>query len=134
MLQQLSVFIENKPGRLAAVTNVLRDNDIDISALSLADTSEYGVLRLVVDNPEGAVTALKQAGVTVKTTEVVAAAMEHVPGGLAKLLNLLNDGNVSIEYMYAFIGQREGTAYTVLRVDDNEKAAAIFKDHGIKIL
>lgn len=130
-MKQLSVFVENKVGRLSGVLNVLKDNDIDISALSLADTSEYGILRLVVDKPDEAVIALKEYGVMVKCTEVIAAAMDDAPGGLAYLLSVLSEANVGIEYMYAFIGKAEGMAWTVLRVDDIEKATAVFAEHNI---
>lgn len=130
-MKQLSVFVENKVGRLSGVLNVLKDNDIDISALSLADTSEYGILRLVVDKPDEAVIALKEYGVMVKCTEVIAAAMDDAPGGLAYLLSVLSEANVGIEYMYAFIGKAEGKAWTVLRVDDIEKATAVFAEHNI---
>ena len=130
-MKQLSVFVENKVGRLSAVLEVLKKNDVDISALSLADTSEYGILRLVVDNPDVALNALKDSGVMVKCTQVIAAAMDDAPGGLAHLLSVLSDANIAIEYMYAFIGKAEGKAWTVLRVDDIETATEVFKNHGI---
>ena len=130
-MKQLSVFVENKVGRLSAVLNVLKENDIDISALSLADTSEYGILRLVVDKPDEAVAALREFGVMVKCTQVIAAAMDDAPGGLATLLAVLTDANIGIEYMYAFIGKAEGKAWTVLRVDDVEAAVEVFTKHGI---
>lgn len=130
-MKQLSVFVENKVGRLSAVLNVLKENDIDISALSLADTSEYGILRLVVDKPDEAMTALREFGVMVKCTEVIAAAMDDAPGGLASLLSILTDANIGIEYMYAFIGKAEGKAWTVLRVDDVEAAVEVFTKHGV---
>lgn len=130
-MKQLSVFVENKVGRLSAVLNVLKENDVDISALSLADTSEYGILRLVVDKPDVALNALKEYGVMVKCTQVIAAAMDDAPGGLAKLLAVLSEANVGIEYMYAFIGKVEGKAWTVLRVDDVNAATEAFKLNGI---
>ena len=132
-MKQLSVFVENKVGRLSAVLNVLKENNVDISALSLADTSEYGILRLVVDKPDIALDALKASGVMVKCTEVIAAAMDDAPGGLAELLSVLSDANVGIEYMYAFIGKEAGKAWTVLRVDDVEAATDVFTKNGIAI-
>ena len=132
-MKQLSVFVENKVGRLSAVLDVLKDNYVDISALSLADTSEYGILRLVVDKPDIAPDALKASGVMVKCTEVIAAAMDDAPGGLAELLSVLSDANVGIEYMYAFIGKEAGKAWTVLRVDDVEAATDVFTKNGIAI-
>ncbi len=130
-MKQLSVFVENKVGRLSAVLDVLKENSIDISALSLADTSEYGILRLVVDKPDEAIKALKETGVMVKSTQVIAAAMDDAPGGLAHLLSLLTEANVAIEYMYAFIGKSEGKAWTVLRVDDIDIATEVFKKNGV---
>jgi len=132
-MKQLSVFVENKVGRLSAVLDVLKDNDVDISALSLADTSEYGILRLVVNKPDVAIDALKASGVMVKCTQVIAAAMDDAPGGLAKLLSVLSEANVAIEYMYAFIGKEEGKAWTVLRVDDIEGATEVLKAHNVSL-
>lgn len=130
-MKQLSVFVENKVGRLSSVLEVLKENNVDISALSLADTSEYGILRLVVDKPDVALNALKESGVMVKCTQVIGAAMDDAPGGLAHLLSVLSDANIAIEYMYAFIGKAEGKAWTVLRVDDYNMATEVFKKHGI---
>lgn len=132
-MKQLSVFVENKKGRLSAIANILKDNDIDISALSLADTSEYGILRVIVDKPDQALGALKENGVMVKITEVIAAAMDDEPGGLAHLLDILSEANISVEYMYAFIGKTSGKAWTVFRVDDIEKANKVFSDNGISL-
>lgn len=132
-MKQLSVFVENKVGRLSAVLDTLKENDIDISALSLADTSDYGILRLVVDKPDEAMLALKNEGVMVKCTQVIAAAMDDAPGGLAHLLGILTKANVGIEYMYAFIGKTEGKAWTVLRVDDPDVAIEVFKKNGVAL-
>lgn len=132
-MKQLSVFVENKVGRLSAVLETLKENDIDISALSLADTSDYGILRLVVDKPDEAMLALKNEGVMVKCTQVIAAAMDDAPGGLAHLLGILTKANVGIEYMYAFIGKTEGKAWTVLRVDDTDVAIEVFKKNGVAL-
>lgn len=132
-MKQLSVFVENKVGRLSAVLETLKENDIDISALSLADTSDYGILRLVVDKPDEAMLALKNEGVMVKCTQVIAAAMDDAPGGLAHLLGILTKANVGIEYMYAFIGKTEGKAWTVLRVDDPDVAIEVFKKNGVAL-
>lgn len=132
-MKQLSVFVENKIGRLSSVLDVLKNNDVDISALSLADTSEYGILRLVVDKPDVAMDALKASGVMVKCTQVIAAAMDDAPGGLAHLLSILTDANVGIEYMYAFIGKAEGKAWTVLRVDDIDMATEVFRKNNVAL-
>ncbi len=134
MIKQLSVFVENKFGRLSAITDVLKKNDIDIDALSLADTSDFGILRLVVDKPEEAAMALTEHGVTVKCTDVIAAAMDDRPGGLALILSVLTDAEVNIEYMYAFMGKTDGKAWTVMRVDNNIKAETVLHKNGIKTL
>lgn len=132
-MKQLSVFVENKVGRLSAVLDVLKENNVDISALSLADTSEYGILRLVVDKPAIALEALKASGVMVKCTEVIAAAIDDTPGGLAKILSVLTDANIGIEYMYAFIGKDEGKAWTVFKTDDLEAAYDVFLKNSVAI-
>lgn len=134
MLKQLSVFVENKFGRLSAITDILTANNIDISALSLADTSDFGILRLIVDKPDEAKLALRNEGIMVKSNHVIAAAMDDKPGGLAYLLSLLTDAGVSIEYMYAFMGKEDDKAFTVIRADDNEKAAAVFAANGVNML
>lgn len=122
LIQQISVFIENKPGRLTEVTDVLAQNNVDITALSLADTSEFGILRLIVDKPDAAQMALREAGFAVKATEVLAVAMEDQPGGLSAVLHTIANSGISIEYMYAFVGKTEGKAVVVMRVSDLEGA------------
>ncbi len=133
-VKQISVFVENKFGRMAEIIDVLAKNNIDISALSLADTSEFGVLRLIVDKPELAVDVLKEEGVIVKLSDVLAIAIDDAPGGLAKALNVLTEADVVIEYMYAFIGKADGKAMTVIRVDDEAKASVALKDGGVTLL
>ena len=129
-INQLSIFIENKSGRLMEIMDVLSANDIDISALSLADTTDFGVLRMIVNDPDKAKRALKESGVIVKTTPVIALPIEDTPGGLSKVLNLLREQNVSVEYMYAFCTRTDGKAAMVLRVDDAEKAQKVFTENG----
>ena len=133
-VKQISVFVENKFGRMAEIIDALAKNSIDISALSLADTSEFGILRLIVDKPELAVSVLKEEGVIVKLSDVLASAIDDVPGGLAKALNVLTEANVVIEYMYAFIGKADGKAMTVIRVDDETKAVEALKNGGVSLL
>lgn len=129
-INQLSVFIENKTGRLMEIMDVLSANGIDISALSLADTTEFGVLRMIVNDPEKAKKALRESGVIVKTTPVIALPIEDTPGGLAKMLSLLKSENVCVEYMYAFCTRTGGKAAMVMRVDDAEKAQKVFSLKG----
>jgi hypothetical protein len=133
-VKQISVFVENKFGRMSAIIDALASKGIDISALSLADTSEFGVLRIIVDKPEAAVEILKAAGVIVKCSNVLAIAIDDEPGGLAKALKVLTAAGVQIEYMYAFIGKTDGKAMTVIRVDDNSKAVTALEKGDIPLL
>lgn len=122
LIKQLSVFIENKPGRLAAIIDELGKNNIDISALSLADTSEYGILRLIVNNPEEAAEILKQTGIVVKLTKVLALAMDDTPGGLSRILSVLVQNSINVDYMYAFVGKVTSKALMIVKVSDPELA------------
>lgn len=132
-IQQLSVFIENRPGMLAEVTDALAKGKIDITALSLADTAEFGILRLIVDQPQQAQDTLRQAGFVVKMTDVLAVAMDDSPGGLAGVVHTVTDAEISIEYMYAFVSKREGKAVVVMRVSDLDRALTTLK-HDQKTL
>lgn len=134
LIQQISVFIENKPGRMAEILEVLAESKIDISALSLADTSDFGILRLIVDQPEAAMLALKESGVVVKSTEVLAVSMDDQPGGLAGVLRTIADAGLSVEYMYAFVGKLDGKALVVLRLDHPENAMATLRDAGLAVM
>ncbi len=133
LIKQISVFIENKPGRLTEVTDLLAQYQVDITALSLADTSEFGILRLIVDKPDAAQMALREAGFAVKATEVLAVAMDDQPGGLASVLHTIAAAGVSIEYMYAFVGKRDGKAVVVMRVSDLDAAVTALQ-HDSKTL
>ena len=119
---------------MAEILDALARESIDISALSLADTSEFGILRLIVDKPELAVEILKAEGVIVKLSDVLAIAIDDNPGGLSKALDVLTQANVVIEYMYAFIGKADGKAMTVIRVDDEVKAIDALKNGGVTLL
>jgi hypothetical protein len=131
---QISVFIENKPGRLAAVTHALGAAGINIRALSIADTSDFGVLRLIVDDPEAAHAALKSAGFTVNLTDVIAVEVCDEPGGLAKVLDVLADAGQNVEYIYAFCEKRRGNALTVCRVENGETAKKALQAAMITVL
>ena len=133
MVKQISVFLENKSGRLAEVTEILAKNDIDIRALSIADTADFGILRLIVNNPEKAETILKEKGFAVKITDVLAINVDDTPGALAKVLKILNDAGLSVEYLYAFIGNAEKSALVMLRVEDNASALKVLLDNNVKI-
>ncbi len=130
IIKQLSVFVENKKGRLVAITDALSKADVDISALSLADTSDFGVLRLIVDKPDEAKAALKEEGVVVKITDVVAAVMDDQPGGLSGILRILEEANVDIEYLYACIGKTTGKALVVMKPSDVEAAEKALEAKG----
>jgi len=128
LIQQISVFIENQLGRLTEVADLLAQSKVDITALSLADTSDFGILRLIVDQPDVAQQALREGGFIVKSTEVLAVAMADQPGGLAAVLKTIADAGISIEYMYAFVGKQDGKAVVVMRVNDLEGAVACLKN------
>ena len=133
-VKQLSVFVENKQGRLSEITGILQGAGVDIRALSLADTTDFGILRLIVDKEEAAEAALRGAGFTVSLTPVIAAGIADRPGGLAEAMALLRDGGISVEYMYAFISRRKEMAYVILRVDDNGKAAELLQKAAFPLL
>ena len=134
MLNQLSVFIENNPGSLKSVIDIFSKGGIDITALSLADTRDYGILRLIVDDEKKAVSLAWEAGIAVSLTPVVVAAMSNTPGGLAALLDIIHPENIDIEYMYAFFGKADGRAWSVLRTSDNTRAEQILRQKGITLL
>lgn len=134
LVKQISVFLENKSGRLAEVTKTLADNDIDISALSIADTTDFGILRLIVNDPEKAEKALKDSGFTVSCTSVIAIAVPDKPGGLAKALSILEKESIGIEYMYAFVGKAADEALVIIRVEAPDKAVDVLTKNGIDVL
>jgi len=131
---QISVFLENKSGRLAEVTGALAKAGINIRALSLAETIDYGVLRLIVDKPSEARKALSQAGFTVTETEVIAVEMPDRPGGLASIVDLVTQSDLNIEYLYAFVGQRGENAVVIFRIDDVNAAVAALQEGGAHVL
>ena len=133
-VKQLSIFVENKSGRLADIIDAIAAAGIDIRAVSIADTTDFGILRLIVDKPDEAEKALKSMGHTVRLTDVIAIEISDTPGGFASALNVLKDRDVEIEYAYAFISRDEGRACVILRVDDNDKAIKLFGENGVKIL
>lgn len=134
MAKQISVFLENKSGRLAHVTRVLGDAGINIRALSIADTSDFGILRLIVNDPVKAHKILREAGFTVSETEVIAVRMPDSPGGLAAVLDQMSEENLNIEYLYAFLGMSGGDALVIFKVEDIKKAKVAFKKKGIKFV
>lgn len=132
-IQQLSIFLENKPGRLSEVTKTLTAGGINIHALSLADTSDFGILRLIVCDSTKARDLLKQNGFTVSLTTVIALEMSHAPGGLNTVLQIFRDNDINVEYMYAFV-HKNTFATLVFRTDDEDKAIKVLENNNIKLL
>ena len=133
-VKQISVFIENKPGRLAEVTIIIYQASINIRSLFLADTKDFGILRMIVNLPDKAVEALKKEGFTVRETEVLAVEVPDKPGGLYEILTGLENNGISIEYMYAFAEKRQNSAIMIFRFDEIEKALDILSQSGVKVL
>ena len=134
LVNQISVFLENKEGRLAEVTKLLSNNEIDIRALSIADTTDFGILRLIVNKPDEAKAILKKEGFIVKSTNVIAIELEDRPGSLSDTLHKLDEYHVSIEYLYAFVSKQYGKAYVVLRIENEEVMVDKLKNSGLTIV
>lgn len=131
-IKQLSLFIENKPGHLDRICADLKKHNINVITLSLADTKDFGILRLIVADPSKAKAVLEEEGHIVNVTEVVAVEVPHKPGGLAKILDVMNGSGINIEYMYAFAGNASADkAALIFRFDDPDKAIAILDEAGI---
>ncbi len=132
-IKQISVFIENKPGALTDVCTVLSDNSINMHALSLADTQDFGILRVIVEDPDKAVEILRSNGFTCKITHVIAVRIENKPGGMASVMKFISDAGIGVEYAYAFISHDPGKAYMVFRVVGSE-ARHKLADLGLDIV
>ncbi len=133
-VKQISVFVENKQGGLYEVTSVLNKANVDIRALSIADTTDYGILRLIVSNHEKALEALKADGIIASVTDVLGIEVSDTPGGFSEAVKVLSDADITIEYAYAFITRHEGSACVIIRVEDNAKAANILGKAGISLI
>jgi len=133
-IRQLTVFVENQPGRLADIIGILSEGEIDIRALSVADTTDFGILRLIVNHPNQAERELSAAGYTVNQTEVLGIGIDDQPGGLHVALEALKEANISVEYMYAFVSRKVGTAFVIIRVADNAAARELLQSKGVRIL
>lgn len=132
-VNQISVFLENKPGQLAELTRALSDNDISLRALSIADTRDYGIARLMVDDPYKTALVLKEGGWVSKMTPVLAVQMPDQAGALEQILDVLAKNNIDLEYVYAFLSHKINSACLVIRAEDNDKAAKVLTDHGIRL-
>ena len=133
-IRQLSVFVENKPGTLAEVTDAISDAQIDIRAMCMAETQQFGLIRMIVDDVETAKQKLADRNLFVKTTEVVGVAVDDEPGGLAKAVRIVGDAGINIDYLYAFISVSKKNAYVVIRVDDNAAAEKLLAEKGFKLV
>lgn len=134
MIRQLAVFLENKPGRLSTLTSCLSKAGINIRALSVAETKDYGVVRFIPNDPTKAKEALLKEGYAVIETEVLAVEVPDKPGGLASVTSLLAEAGINIEYAYASVIRMQDSAIVILQVDDKEKASEILKQAGIRLL
>ncbi|MDL2306447.1 amino acid-binding protein [Desulfovibrio sp. OttesenSCG-928-C06] len=133
-IKQLSIFIENKTGRLAQVTDILAMAQINMQALSLADTADFGVLRMIVDDNDKARKALQDAGFTANTTSVIAVEVPHRPGGLNDILQMFQANELNVEYMYAFVHSRKNTAMMIIRCKDVERAVEKLTANGFVVV
>ena len=133
-VKQISVFLENKPGALADMAKVLADNGIDMRAFSLAETSDFGIARIIVDDLYKTTTVLKDANFIHAVSSVLAVKIPDVPGGLSHVLAILNEENTNVEYMYAFLGAQAGSAYMIFKVAGHHKAAAALTGKGIRLV
>lgn len=134
LVKQISVFLENKSGRLAEVTRTLGQNGIDIRALYIADTTEYGILRMIVDQPEAALKALSDKGFTFSSTNVIAIAVADHPGTLDMALETLSQGSISVDYLYAFVGRTSCDAIVIIRVENPQLALEKLEKNGLRVL
>ena len=133
LIKQLSIFVENKTGRLQSIIDTLSKNGVNISALSIADTTDFGILRMIVDDVDKARAELREIGVISKCTDVIAVYIDDKTGGLAAVLEVIAEESLGIEYMYAFLGRREGKAIMVVKAEEPEKAVQLLKRHNIEI-
>jgi hypothetical protein len=133
IIKQLSVFLENRTGRLTELTGILAENDINISAFSIADTTDYGILRMIVGRPDAAADVLRKNGFTVRITDVVGMIVPHRPGGLHKALQIISDNGIAIDYMYAF-ASGDCKATVVIRADSLDRIIDVLQEHKLELL
>ena len=133
-IKQLTVFIQNKKGTVVSVTEILAKNDINLRALSIAETQDFGILRLIVTDEYAAEKVLRENGYLIKVIDVVGVKIGDAPGKLTAALDVLDKANIHVEYLYAFMARTEKHAYVVLRVEDNEEAESILTSAGFKMI
>lgn len=134
MIKQISVFLENKSGRLVRVAQVLGEAGINIRGISIADTSDFGILRMIVDQPEKAIEAFKEKGIMATVTDVIAMEVPDTPGGLARVLEYMQEADINIEYLYSFIEKPTTNAIIMMRVEKIDEALAVLKKNDIPIV
>jgi len=132
-IRQISVFLENRPGRLSALCRILAEAGVNLSTLTLAETGEFGLLRLITPDPDKARQVIEQAGYAATATEVVALQVPDRPGGLASVLRVLEENKISVEYMYAFAMRAGGDAVMVFRFDDMDRAISVLQAAGVSV-
>ena len=133
-IRQLTVFIQNKKGTVVGVTDILSKNNINLRALSIAETQDFGILRIIVNDEKAAEAVLAENGYLIKIVDVVGVKISDEPGKLTEALGVLDKANINVEYLYAFMARTEKHAYVVLRVEDNEIAESVLKNAGIKLI
>ena len=133
-IKQLTVYVENKKGAMVSVTDVLSNNNVNIRALSIAETQDFGILRLIVNDEQTAMKALQEKDYLVKAINVVGVKIGDAPGKLTAALNVLDKSDINVEYLYAFMARTEKHAYVVLRVEDNAAAEAALEDAGFHLI
>ncbi len=133
-VKQINVFLENEPGRLAEMTKVLSEAKIDIRAIYVTDSTSYGIIRMIVNQPDDAKIELQSKGFTVSVSHVIAVELKDVPGTLDEVLGLLSGNGIQLEYLYAYVGRASNDAVVVLRVDDRPKTLEIFEQNGVRVL
>lgn len=134
LIKQISVFMENRPGRLAEITKVLSDNNIDMRAINIADTTDFGILRMIVDDAEKAEKILRENHMTASVTDVLAVSIDDTVGAFSSVIEILKDADISIEYIYSFIGEKSSKAVIVIKTNDCERSAVVLRDNGILVL
>ena len=132
-VKQISVFVENKPGQLAKITKILREEDVDIRAFSVADTVEFGILRLILNKPEKAAEALRNAGFTAQITDVLVAVMKDRVGAFDDIVSYLAEEQIDVQYVYSFIGEFDATGRVAIRTDNMCGAYEVLKKNGVEI-
>ena len=133
-VKQISVFLENTKGSLSRLTRLLSKNDVDLIALSIADTEQYGIMRCIVSDTEKTVRIMKEAGYVARLTDVLAVSVPDRPGGLSDVLGLLNAAEVSVEYLYSFVRNSGSNALVIFRLNDNEKGAKVLEEGEVTLL